>query len=513
VIDFKSGYFIASGYEYRDSFKRHAWWYLSKDKTWTTTYVRSVIDFVTEIDADWVKSRLLSSKAKTELLKRTCHAVTPVRFFNPTLLKNLKPYQREALDFSSSRNHSYLALEQGLGKTLIGITLIDSTPGVSIIICPPHLIDNWLREFDKWGIRRPEVLKTSKDVQSYNFLKTFIVPDSLIVRNFKILKKFKYELMLVDEGDRFNTSSKRTKALLTHHNRLSKNATKVTWLSGTPIRNRPVELWPILSALAYNTIDYMDYYEFCRRYCDMKSFVIKGRKILDVSGSSNLEELAKKIKPFMLRMDLKDKTSLKEVREKLIALDHDTSKEFKELEDVLSVKYSIKELVGKEGLGDIAEYRAALSLEKIEPTVSLARRILKTKKNLIIFTWHRELSNSLVLGLKEFKAVKVDGSLSSRDKEKSILSFKIGDSKILIGQISTMVGYNLPECNTGLFAESSWVPSLNAQAISRMNRIGQTKEVSIYYLSLRGSLDYYVLKRVLEKREDISKLTNELKGE
>jgi SWI/SNF-related matrix-associated actin-dependent regulator 1 of chromatin subfamily A len=213
----------------------------------------------------------------------------------------LRPFdfQENAVAHALTRSRSYLALDPGLGKTICAALLHLKLERQSMVyVCPPFLMGNVSDEFKKWC---PNIKISRMDGGEYDALADLVlVADSILARpeNVKAVKALgaKSYVLIVDEAHRFKAlKAKRTKALffcsLAFH--------KVVFMSGTPMPNRPIELWPVLRYAAHDIIHQRNYVGYGIKYCAGW----KSNWGWDFSGASNFKELAANLKKdFMLRI-------------------------------------------------------------------------------------------------------------------------------------------------------------------------------------------------------------------
>ena len=191
-----------------------------------------------------------------------------------------------------------LADEPGLGKTIqVAAALNLAHPGVKVFIgCPETLMINWMRELSKWLTPARSIgLATAKSWPS----------SDIVIANYDIfprvethLGQTRWNIAVLDEAHRIkDPKTQRTKAagLI--------NAYHLWALTGTPILNKPIEAWTLLWWLLRGQV--MPYGEYAQRFCNAflrdiwtkvlnkqtKQMEAKKRKVWDVSGASNLDEL------------------------------------------------------------------------------------------------------------------------------------------------------------------------------------------------------------------------------
>lgn len=438
----------------------------------------------------------------------------------------LRPYQVEGVKFILSQNRTYLADDPGLGKTIQAINAVNTMPGKTLIICPPSLRFNWAHEIRAFGVDpdAPICMVNAETKKAEIAGATFtICPDSLIERaNIRtMIAGFNFRWLFVDEAHRFKEeASARTRALLgVLRNEYSQDfkpivdcALRVCLLSGTPMPNKPIELFSPLKKLAPSEIDYMSFFDFAKRYQSAAMF----NNTIRMGASANLDELnARFYRRFALKRFKKD--VLKDLPEKtreIIFLDGASKRAVEYTKDVLT-RYKLQDFIDdstapfKSPLGSLAEIRAEIGKTKTVEASEFIRDILhNTKEKVIVFAWHKEVIQALEKRLRSFYPLVIDGGVSSQVKDERVRKFQNEKAhRLIIGNITAMgVGHTLTAAQRVVIVEPSWESGANEQAEDRAHRIGQKGNVFCQYLVLRGTLDEYVLTRVFEKQEDIDRL-------
>jgi SWI/SNF-related matrix-associated actin-dependent regulator 1 of chromatin subfamily A len=430
-----------------------------------------------------------------------------------------KPYQLEAARFALSRNHSYLALDPGLGKTIVAALIINALRfPISrrvIFITPPSLALNAKSELEKWSVwksLRVGIFEIG-DRCEYDVL---IVPDSLLAdplgyRN-ELWTAIQYAwidraTLIVDEAHRFKTlDSARGRAVLGKQG-WCYGFERVVLMSGTPMPNRPMELFPALHALAPETIDFRNEYRFGMKYCAGR-FDGFG---YDFTGASNVKELAGKIKgTFMLRMKKKD--VLKELppkTEEIVIIGENLPAKTAKLDREILRQHSPADLMvntlGKSGY--LATYQRLLGRAKIKPALAFIRDVLDgTEEAVLIFARHIEVIEQLEKGLAKYKPLVITGKTKKKDRSRIVYEFQRVQygARVFIGNTKACgEGFTLTKATRVIHVEPDWSPSVNDQASDRAHRIGQTDNVLVQYLVFKNSIDRAVMETGLRKRQSI----------
>lgn len=440
-------------------------------------------------------------------------------------IKDIFPYQARGVQEIILRLHQYrcalLADEQGLGKTIQMAKLIgdvftnvisNGEGGVKIlVICPASLKLNWKKEMLEWC----GAVERTLDIQVIDSSKDWISKDArIVIVNYDLLtkehvqseiKKARFYMCICDEAHYLkNARAARTKAVA----KIMKDIQYNIALTGTPILNKPIELYSLLKCLKATDIlkPYDTFRPFAFRYCN----AFDGTWGFETSGHSNLDELNFRLRStIMVRREKKEVLpQLPDKSYQIIPLEAD--KKSKEICASLS-KLDIKQLEEKPELGsvgEIAKLRHELALTKIDDCITHIQNVLEDKQKLVVFAHHRTVIEKLAEALKEFCPVVFDGSTSMTNKNNAVESFQNDENcRIFIGQIqSAGVGITLTAADTVVFVESSWVPGEVEQAVDRCHRIGQKNNVLAQFLTVSGSVDEIMLHAIVKKKSVINRV-------
>jgi len=435
------------------------------------------------------------------------------------------PHQIEAINFALSRNRSYLGLDPGLGKTICAAIIAQVLARQTVYISPPFLVQNVVEEFKRWSPSlKVAIFKASAgNIRTYDAYDVLIVPDSVLNREVTLarIKAFIKErgLLFIDEAHRFkNPEAQRTQSLL--------GAKKVlgivdlferqVYLSGTPMPNRPVELYPLLSKVAPECIDFMSYFDYGRRYCGGH----RNEYGWDFTGASNVKELAVRViapnGPFMLRQKkhlLNLPPKLEEVfvvsddmPPRLASLDSKLGDAYANIEDLIKKRLTVENGLLGEDL-HIATYRRLLGVEKAGAIIDYIKALIaETDESLIIFGYHKDVIKKLSDELASFKPFVITGDVAVDKRQDIVKEFQASkDRRIIIGNYVAMgIGFTLTKATRVIFCEFDWVPGVNQQAADRAHRIGQRSSVLVQYVAFKDSIDKAVIETLLRKQRSIN---------
>ena len=413
----------------------------------------------------------------------------------------LFPHQEVARDFLLTKKRCILADAPRVGKTApTAAAALHNLP--VLVVCPAVAKYVWAKAFTQLG-------HTATVISGKSAAATLApTPGMVAVINYDILSQVKalkgWATLVLDESHRVKTpTAKRTKAAI----KLMKETPHVYALSGTPIPNRPIEIWPILHGLGIYKRSWM---EFACRYA--KAW--QSPWGLDVSGASNIPELREKLKPWVLRRKRADVfTAYQQPVVSLIELDLPVDKREKQFDaDSISdlAANSPDVVLALEGISEImreaGELKAPHAAEFIRSKIEQ-----EPDEPLVVFAWHKSVVQILSDALNESPKIPhltVTGATSASAKQAAIEAFQAGRIQVIIGNVSSMSeGVDLSRSSTVIFAESTWATSALEQASARVENVNKNGcAPSIYILTIRTSLDSIILSKVLKKMNVIDQI-------
>jgi DNA helicase INO80 len=107
------------------------------------------------------------------------------------------------------------------------------------------------------------------------------------------------------------------------------------------------------------------------------------------------------------------------------------------------------------------------------------------------------------LTYRNYKYCRLDGSTKLEDRRDTVADFQT-NPEIFVFLLSTRaggLGINLTAADTVIFYDSDWNPTIDSQAMDRAHRLGQTRQVTVYRLITRGTIEERIRKRALQKEE------------
>lgn len=416
-------------------------------------------------------------------------------------------HQRTAIEELLKNKKFILADDMGLGKTTSTIIASLETGAKKIlIICPASLKINWQREYQLYSDKSSYVCEGknySEDAEiviiNYDIIKNF--HDSKDHKNSLMLKS-KFDLVIIDEAHYIqNVQAQRTKLI----NDLATNVNRLWLLTGTPMTSRPINYFNLLSLVdspvAKNWMAYVV------RYCAGYQFRVGPRKVWNVMGASNLEELRDRTAATILR---RLKEDVLDLPEKIITPVY-LRLHSKNYEELMGEYYNWYEKNPEESKNlsiqftKLVQVRQLIADEKTQHTIELAENIIEQGKKVIIFC---NFTHSLEIIYKHFgkAAVRLDGSTSKTQRQEAIDKFQEDEKiKVFVGNIkSAGTGITLTAGEAVIMNDLSFLPSDHSQAEDRAYRYGQKNNVLVYYPLFENTLEGIIYDIVNNKKRIIA---------
>ncbi len=412
-------------------------------------------------------------------------------------------HQKESIEKLVGNDKFILADDMGLGKTTSAvIAALEANLKKVLIVCPASLKINWKREIANYTDKSVSIVEgkiwesAEFVIINYDILKNFHDPQD---RKNSVILNEGFDLIVVDEAHYIqNTQAARTKIA----NDIINKVGKVWLLTGTPMTSRPMNYYNLLnlvdSPVAFNWMGYV------RRYCNGYQFTVGRKKIWNVQGASNLEELRDRTKPQVLRrlkeeiLDLPDKI-VTPIYLKLKSRDY---------EELMGEYYRWFDQGQESGsltvqFSKLMKVRQVIAEEKIKNTCEIAENIIEQGKKVIIFTNFTDSLNQIVEHFGK-TAVKLDGSMSKDERQKSVDRFQTDEKiQVFAGNIKAAgVGITLTSAEAVIMNDLSFVPSDHSQAEDRAYRYGQKNNVLVYYPIFENTIES-IIYDILQNKKNI----------
>ena len=437
----------------------------------------------------------------------------------------LRPYQRAGIHWlrwlSTHQLHGVLADDMGLGKTIQTIVTMalayrekDVTQH-SLVVCPKSVVRFWTREIGRCipRARTYEYVGPGRSMAAWkrSTPTVFVSTYDTIARDIDVVEEVPLLFLVLDEATRIkNPDAKRTVAAK------SLSAVHRIALSGTPIENRPAELWSM--------------YDFLMRGHLGKrgTFTRLFEEPITDGDDAAAKRLGARIRPFLLRRlktevakDLPEKINMDEWCE-LTAEQKSLYGQIQEqygapVRDAIgrgtAINYAASVLPVLTKLKQVCDHPAIITgqvhpvqgrSEKFDMVLDKLQEIVADGERAVVFTHFLSTLDLLEIALREcgLSWLRLDGSTVNR--QSLIDKFNEGGVQAALCSLQAIGhGVSMTAANHVIHVDRWWNPAVEDQATDRVHRIGQQKTVYVHRILTLGTLEEKIAD-MLERKRDIS---------
>jgi SNF2 family DNA or RNA helicase len=450
----------------------------------------------------------------------------------PSLFKGeLRPYQKRGYvwlhKLKDSKLGGLLADDMGLGKTIQVIALMaslkaDNKLSPSLIVAPKSLLENWQHEIKKFSPEINKVYihlgssrnKNSRVIQQSDVVLTTY---STLVSDQVLLGEIDWIILVCDE-----VQAIRNQSTLKAHAVKAQKAKLRLGLSGTPVQNTVADLWSI--------------YDFAQPGLLDSFKVFQNNFVKPIENSDTPEEyekyegmLKEKIQPVFLRRtkegELKDELPEKIDITKTIEMSQRQKERYKEIIEKEKNSKGRTHLGTLQSLLQLSSHPALLDKNwnlksaeellnegpKLKSVINILREVKKNNEKVLIFTTFKIMQLILQrvirekFGLQEIPIINGD----SKQRLASVDRFNESDGFgcMILSPRAAGTGLNITGANHVIHYTRWWNPAVEQQATDRVYRIGQEKEVNVYYPIMTADRETVEekLHRLLEEKKRLAK--------
>lgn len=398
-------------------------------------------------------------------------------------------YQRQAADMALNVQSLLLCDDTGVGKTVSAICLLcDLRTLPALVVCLPHLQIQWEKELRRFIPRlRTHIVKKGQPYPLDRFRGKAIPHPDVLIMNYHKLAGWADELagfvklVIYDEVQelRHHTTYRYTAAQT-----IAASVPFRLGMSATPIYGWGGEFFSIADSIRPGALGSRE--EFIREWC---------------AGSS--EEKPKVTDPVRFGLHLRDQGLLlrrtrKDVGRELpavqkiihtidadtAALDRigDTAAELARIILASSEKQRGDKLNASERLSNVL--RQATGIAKAPFVADFVKLLLESESSILLYGYHREVYTIWESAFKDFRPAWFTGTEDAREKDRQLKRFLNRETQLMIMSLRAGAGTDGMQavCRTVVVGELDWAPPIHEQAVSRIDRDGQSDPVTAYFL-------------------------------
>lgn len=470
---------------------RHGWWVLP-------SLSESLLSLSNLQISEAASERIFRERQKHAELRRL-HSVedVPLRYGD-----QIDPYQRVGAKFLAVAGRAILADHPGLGKSAQAIRAACEVGAEKVLVVTrKSLIHNWEQQFALW---LPDSVSLRYDITNYE----------QVVKRLEDFTKQRCDVLIVDECTQVKSrKAQRSQAVF----KLAQAVPYVWLLTGTPVLNRPDELWMPLHII--DPQRYRSYWRFVEEYCLLEYNPWSGGRRVKGLDPAKSAKLAEELSLVLLRRT-REVVNLPPITRETVFVEmtgeqkHMYDSMLKEFFVVLSGAKLVYAPTVVAQLVRLRQITCTPALVGGPETSAKTNALLEIVEDyagdykILVFSTFARYVEILIEKMRRYKAVKITGGMTPRQRGQAVDTFNNDPAcRVLVGTIGAMgEGLNLQGADIVIFTDKSWVPASVEQAESRSHRRGREKPVHVITLVASGTVDEHVEAVLNNKQEIISEV-------
>jgi SWI/SNF-related matrix-associated actin-dependent regulator of chromatin subfamily A-like protein 1 len=417
----------------------------------------------------------------------------------------LAPFQWVAVRYALETRRTFLADEQGLGKTVEALATLEADEAFpAIVICPASMKLTWAREAAHWLPHRSQTVVSGRgstpahaDITILNY--------EIVQAHLETLAQRRPRAVVADESHYCkNPAAKRTRAVRRLADSVTAGGLRLA-LTGTPVMNHADELIAQLRVIG--------------RLGEFGSGASFSRQF---EGELSEERLHWHLRRhcFVRRLKSEVLPQLPAKRQVVVPVLLNNEEEYRLAEDdvikwLKSQPLDLKELDAKiaatlraERLAQLTTLQRLAARGKLAAALTWIHDFLASGEPLVVFARHVEVQKAVVARFPD--ALHLLGEDTVVQRQASINAFQEDDGPQLIVCATRVAaqGITLTRASNVCFLELEWTPAIHDQAEDRLHRIGQRDAVTAWYLLAAETIDETMARLIQRKREIVDAITD-----
>jgi SWI/SNF-related matrix-associated actin-dependent regulator of chromatin subfamily A-like protein 1 len=461
---------------------------------------------VTPGAADALDDLRAEAAAAAEAIRRSrATSGEPIPEVAAKLGGTLQPFQWAGVRYALDARRTFVADEQGLGKTVEALATLEADDAFpAVVICPASLKLNWERETRRWVPHRTVAIVEGKQA----------VPETaeITILNYEIVAAHREHLarmhpraLVVDESHYAkNPQAKRTQAVRRLAAAIDDGALRLA-LTGTPVLNHADELISQLRVIG-RLEDFGSGARFSRQFQgplteERLHWHLRRRCFVRRLKSEVLPQLPAK-RRVVVPVALDNRREYRLAEEDVIAWLREQPLDLSELDARIAAT------LRAERLAQLTTLQRLAARGKLNAALQWIEDFLASGEPLVVFARHVDVQRAV---LERFpSAAHILGADALAERDQAVRDFQQPDGPQLIVCATRVAaqGITLTRASNVVFLELEWTPAMHDQAEDRTHRIGQRDAVTAWYLLAADSIDETMAQLVEAKRTHISAVTD-----
>ncbi|MEA2341189.1 MAG: SWI/SNF-related matrix-associated actin-dependent regulator of chromatin subfamily A-like protein 1 [Solirubrobacteraceae bacterium] len=417
----------------------------------------------------------------------------------------LEPFQWAGVRYVLETRQTFVADEQGLGKTVEALAALEADDAFpAIVVCPASLKLNWERETRKWLPHRSVAVVEGRSA----------VPETgdITILNYEVVASHRDELtrmrpraLVVDESHYVkNPSAKRTQAVRRLAGGVVAGGLRLA-LTGTPVLNHAEELISQLRVIG-RLEDFGSGARFSRQFQgplteERLHWHLRRRCFVRRLKSEVLPQLPAK-RQVVVPVTLDNEREYRLAEQDVVAWLREQPLDLRELDARIAAT------MRAERLAQLGTLKRLAARGKLHAALTWIHDFLASGEPLVVFAHHVEVQDAVLERFPD--ALHLLGRDKIEAREASVQAFQdpSGPPLIVCATRVAAQGITLTRASNVAFLELEWTPAMHDQAEDRCHRIGQHDAVTAWYLLAADTIDETMARLIERKRSIVAAVTD-----
>ncbi len=417
----------------------------------------------------------------------------------------LAPFQWAGVRYALDARHTFLADEQGLGKTVEALAALEADDAFpAIVVCPASMKLGWEREARRWLPHRSIALVHGRAPVPPAGEITIVSYEIVAAHRLALARRAPRALVVDESHYCKNPHAKRTQAVRRLAEAVAPDGLRLA-LTGTPVLNHPEELIAQLRVIGR-----------------LEDFGSGARFAREFEGQLSEERLHWHLRRrcFVRRLKAEVLPQLPDKRQVVVPIALTNESEYRLAEDDV-IAWLRSQPLDLSELG--ARIAATLRAERLAQLTALQRLAARGKlaaalawiedfrasgEPLVVFARHVEIQHAVLRRFPDALHLLGEDSLARREANIGAFQRSDGPALIVCATRAAAQGITLTRASNVCFLELEWTPAMHDQAEDRCHRIGQRDAVTAWYLLAAKTIDETMAELIQRKREIVSAVTD-----
>jgi SWI/SNF-related matrix-associated actin-dependent regulator 1 of chromatin subfamily A len=417
----------------------------------------------------------------------------------------LEPFQWAGVRYALETRRTFVADEQGLGKTVEALAALEADDAFpAIVVCPASLKLNWQRETEKWLPHREVAIAAGRGTVSPRADIT-IINYEIVASHREELARRRPRAIVVDESHYCkNPRAKRTAAVRRLAAAVPEDGLRMA-LTGTPVLNHAEELIAQLRVIG-RLEDFGSGARFARQF----------------EGALSEQRLHWHLRRhcFVRRLKVDVLPQLPPKRQVIVPIELDNATEYALAEkdviawlreqplDLAELDAKIARTLRAKRLAQLVALQRLAARGKLASALAWIHDFLASGEPLVVFARHVEVQDAVIERFPAAVSLRGRDSLDARQSAIAAFQEAGGPQLIVCATRVAAQGITLTRASNVAFLEQEWTPAMHDQAEDRCHRMGQRDAVTAWYLLAADSIDETMARLIAAKRGLVGAVTD-----